>query len=85
MGEIVNNNTYYGGKLKYRCACTGALFDLFKAFDWIENSHKSDLFSPKRPIFLNVCAMLHELPSNISTPWGKSYLPSTKIYVFSRF
>ena len=33
------------------------LFDLFKAFDLIESSHKLDYFSsPKRPIFLHAYA-----------------------------
>ena len=42
------------------------LFDLIKAFDEIECSHKSDSFSGG-PIFLQACATCSELPSNIST------------------
>ena len=32
------------------------MFDLFKAFDWIENSHKLDFFVAKKPIFFYVGA-----------------------------
>ena len=35
-----------------------------KTFDQLENSHKSDIFSLERPIFL--CATWSELPPNIS-------------------
>ena len=41
------------------------LFNLFKAFFWNEISHKSDVFSPKRPIFLHACAVCSELPTDI--------------------
>ena len=43
------------------------LYDLFKAFDQIESSHKSEFFSPKRLMFLNAFETFSELPSNIST------------------
>ena len=43
------------------------LSDLLKAFDEIESSHKSDIISPKRPIFIHVRATYSGLPSNIST------------------
>ena len=43
------------------------LFDLYKAIDDIESTHKSYLFLPERPIFLHACAICSELPSNIST------------------
>ena len=39
------------------------LFDLFKAFDYIESSHKSDIFYPKMLIFLHA----HIMGSTIST------------------
>ena len=42
-------------------------FDLFKAFDYFESSHKLDLVSPKLPIFLHACATCSGVPSNIST------------------
>ena len=32
------------------------IFDLINAFDWLESSQKSDLFTPKRSIFLHACA-----------------------------
>ena len=38
-----------------------------KEFDQFENSQKTDFFSPKRPIFLHVCASLSVLLSNLST------------------
>ena len=41
--------------------------DLFKAFDEIECCHKSEVFSPKRPIFLHACATRSELLLNIRT------------------
>ena len=41
------------------------LFDLSKAFYYIESSHK--YFYPKRSIFLHACAPCYELPSTIST------------------
>ena len=31
------------------------------------NSHKLDIFSPKRPIFLHACATDYDIPSHIST------------------
>ena len=37
------------------------LFDLCKAFDQKESSHKSYIFSPKSPIFLHACAACSEL------------------------
>ena len=43
------------------------LFGLFNAFYKIESSHKSDNFSPKRPIFLYACATHSEKPSYIRT------------------
>ena len=49
------------------------LFDLFMAFDKIESGHKSDVFSPKRPVFLHACATYSELPSNISTMRGIAF------------
>ena len=42
------------------------LFDLFKAFDLIESSHKSNYFS-RRHIFLRTCATCSKLPFNINT------------------
>ena len=38
------------------------LTDLFKAFDYIKSSHKSDFFSPKMPIALCTCATCSEIP-----------------------
>ena len=43
------------------------LFDLFKAFDKIESSHKSDFLPRKDQFFSNACATCPELPSNIRT------------------
>ena len=43
------------------------LFDLYKSFDKIKSSHKSEFFSSKRLIFLYAGATCSELPSNIST------------------
>ena len=43
------------------------LFDLFKACDYIESSHKSGIFTRKKTIFLHAYATYYELPSNIST------------------
>ena len=40
------------------------LFDLFKAFDWIESSHKTLIFSD---MTLHLCATCPELPYNICT------------------
>ena len=40
------------------------LFDLFKAFDQFESSHKSDSFLSE--ILLHMCATCSELPSNIN-------------------
>ena len=45
-------------------------FDLCKAFDQIERTHKSDIFSP------NACATYSELHSNISTVGPRSLDPS---------
>ena len=42
------------------------LFELFKAFDSIESSHKS-IFFYEKSVFLHACATYSELPSNIST------------------
>ena len=42
------------------------LFDLFKTFNKIESSYKSDFFLHKRPISHHACATSSELPSNIS-------------------
>ena len=42
-------------------------FDLLKAFDNIDSSHKSDIFALKKPILLHACATCSELPSNIVT------------------
>ena len=42
------------------------LWYLFKAFDEIESSHKSDFLSLKRPIFLHACAAFIDFPSNMS-------------------
>ena len=41
------------------------LFDLFKAFDKIESSYKSDFKQFNKSIFLHACATCYELPSNI--------------------
>ena len=68
-----NNGTYVRWLLIKRCARKAQylLFDLFKAFDYIESSHKSG------PIFLYACATCNELPSNISTMvLTKEYLDS---------
>ena len=44
------------------------LFELFKAFYYIEGSTNRIFFSPKRPIFLHACgATCSEEPSNINT------------------
>ena len=42
------------------------LFDLFKASEQIESSHKLEFFT-KKPILLHACATCSELPSYIST------------------
>ena len=49
------------------------LFDLLKAFDYLESHYKSDFFSQKRPIFFHACATCSELPSNISTMYLTFY------------
>ena len=41
---------------------------IFKAFDQIERSYKSDYSSPIYPFYLHACATWSELPSNTSTP-----------------
>ena len=43
------------------------VFDLFKAFAFIESSHKFDIFFQKMPIFLHACTTCSELPYNKST------------------
>ena len=53
-------------------------FDLFKAFDRMDNSHISDLFSLKILIPFHVCATCSGLPSTVST----MILPSA-IYLYS--
>ena len=50
------------------------IFDLYKAFDLIESSHKSDLYYPKYFFFLHACATWYGLPSKISTKRLMSYL-----------
>ena len=57
MVLILDGNTEIGAHVRT---------NLFKAFDLIKSSHKSDIFSPKRHIFLYACAICSELPSNIS-------------------
>ena len=44
-----------------------SMFGIFKAFDQIKSSYKSNIFSPNRPLFLNACAACSKLPFNIST------------------
>ena len=41
-----------------------SVFDLFKAFSYIESSHKLDFFPSKRSIFLYACETFSELLSN---------------------
>ena len=64
------------------------LFDLFKAFDKIESSHKSFFFSEKTYNYLHACATCSDLSSNISTMglmlsptfWDKNLLdPRTQL------
>ena len=56
-------------------AGSNLLSDLFKAFDLIESSHKSNFFAPKIHIFfLHANATCSELPSDISTMVRLSYL-----------
>ena len=45
-------------------------FDLYKAFDKFERSHKSEIFYQKSPIILQTCATCSEFPSNISTMYN---------------
>ena len=70
-----DHGTYNRWYLRYRCTRKekSLRYDLFKAFDYIKISHKSDFFSPKRHIFLNTCATCSELPFNISTMRWDSY------------
>ena len=53
-------------KLKNRCEEIFVI-DLFKAFDYIESSHKPDIFSPKKNILFHAFETCSKLPSNIST------------------
>ena len=52
------------GNLEIWCARQeqSLLRDLFKAFDSIDSSLKSNIFSAKTPIFLHACAACSELP-----------------------
>ena len=59
---------------RFACKEQSLLFDLFKAIDQIESSHKSEVFSLKRLIFLHACATCSELPSNISTMPSIDYI-----------
>ena len=44
------------------------LFDMFKAFDYIESNYKLDIISPKKKsIFLHAFALYSKSPSNVST------------------
>ena len=43
------------------------LFDLYKVFDFIESSHGSILFNPKRLILLHAWATGNKLPSYTNT------------------
>ena len=49
-------------------------------FDQIERSHRSDFFSPKRPILRHACATCSELPSNIGTMDRAEYSLDSKIH-----
>ena len=65
----INHGTYIGWYFRNKCARKNLclLFDLLQAFNYIESSHKSKIFSTKGPIFLHAYATCSELPSNIST------------------
>ena len=69
--DRLSHGTYIRWWLKKGCAGKeqSLLFDLFKAFDYIESSHKSDVFSPKIHIFLHACVTSSELPFNIFRIW----------------
>ena len=54
------HGTYIRWQLRNRCASN----DLFKAFNWIESSHKSDSFAPKLHNFLHACATCSKFPSS---------------------
>ena len=45
------------------CKGNSLLFDLFKAFDKIKSSHKSDSFSQKSPIIMHLDQSVGQLPS----------------------
>ena len=66
--EQNNHVTYIKWDLINRCAGKeqSLFFNLLKAFDLFQSSHKSDIFYLKRPIFLHACATCSELTSNIS-------------------
>ena len=52
------------------------LFDLLKAFDKTETSHKSDIFSPKEPIFVHdraTCSELGKPQKNAILSVGRNY------------
>ena len=63
MVLVLDGNSETGAHIR----STVCFLYLFKAFDWIESSHKADFFSPKRPTFIYVCATCSELPSNMRT------------------
>ena len=54
-------------RIRFARAEQSLLFDMFKAFDWIESCQKSKYFYPKRPVFLHAHATCLEVPSNINT------------------
>ena len=55
--------------IQSRCAREdqSLLFDLCKAFDGTESSHKLDFILLQKTFFLHTCAACHKLPSNIKT------------------
>ena len=63
MVLLLNGNSEIGAhKAQY------LLYDLCKAFEFIESAVKNSMFLIfKKPIFLHTCATYYELPSNIST------------------
>ena len=72
--EHGGHGTYIRCLLRNRCAREeqSLLFDLSKAFHWINSSPKFDIFILKRLIFFLTCATYSELPSNQSTMMGAS-------------
>ena len=70
-------------QFRKRCACyePSLLFDLFKVFDYIESSKKSNFFS-ESPIFLQTCATCSELPADINTmTWCKAAISILECWI----